>query len=73
MNPNARKVVELLPRLHERLSDEAHNRRARMNQLGSILIAYAMEHMDDALADADRLLQQYEGPITPRPGTVPKR
>lgn len=73
MNPNARKVVELLPRLHERLSDVAHARRARMNQLGSILMAYALEHIDEALSDSDRLLQDYEGPIKPPPGTVPRR
>lgn len=68
MNPNPRKVVELLPRLHENLSDVAHDRRAKMNQLGSVLMAYALEHIDEALADADRLLEKYEGPIKPRQG-----
>lgn len=62
MNPNPRKVVELMPRVHERLSDESHARRAKMNELGSLLLAYAMEHIDDALADAERLLKEYEGP-----------
>lgn len=73
MNPNTRKVVELMPKLHERLSDVAHERRARMNQLGSILMAYALEHIDDAISNADKLLEQYEGPITPRPGTIQRR
>lgn len=61
MKPNPRKVVELLPKVHEKLSDAAHARRAKMNQLGSILVDYALEHLDDAIGEADRLLAEYEG------------
>lgn len=32
-----------------------------MNQLGSVLVAYALEHLDDAIGEADRLLAEYEG------------
>lgn len=73
MNPTPRKVVELMPRLHEKISDEAHARRVRMNHFGSILMAYALEHMDDALAEADRLTELYDGPPTQRPGIAPRR
>ena len=68
MSMNPRKVVELLPRVHQELSDVAHDKGAKMNQLGSLLVAYALEHLDDALADADRLLDKYEGPVNPKPG-----
>jgi hypothetical protein len=70
MSMNPRKVVELLPRVHQELSDVAHERGAKMNQLGSILMAYALEHLDDAIAEADHLLAEYEGPVTPRPGIL---
>lgn len=70
MSMNPRKVVELMPRVHQELSDVAHERGAKMNQLGSILMAYALEHLDDAIAEADRLLAEYEGPVTPRPGIL---
>lgn len=70
MSMNPRKVVELMPRVHQKLSDVAHERGAKMNQLGSILMAYALEHLDDAIAEADRLISEYEGPVTPRPGIL---
>ena len=55
-----RKVVELEPALHGAVTDLAHEMRCKVKDLSCVLIAYALEHKDDAIADADRLLSYWE-------------
>lgn len=55
-----RKVLEVMPELHERVSDVAHDKRIKMSVLSSVLIAYALENLERAIADADRLLAEAE-------------
>lgn len=62
-----RKVVELEPALHAAIIDAAHEMRCKVKELATVLIAYALEHKDDAIADADRLLTHWENaPEPPR-------
>jgi hypothetical protein len=72
MSIHSRKVLEVLPRLHEHIKDAAHARRVPLNQLATVLAAYAAEHIEEAIHEADRLLAEWEGPISapdwpPRP------
>lgn len=65
MSTTPRKVLEVLPRLQQRIKDEANSRRVALNLLATVLVAYAVEHMDDAIHDADRLLAEWEGDADP--------
>lgn len=56
-----RKVVEVVfPALHQAVIDEAHIGGVKVNLLASVLLAYALEHKEDALAHADRLIDEWE-------------
>lgn len=63
-----RKVVELDIALHSAVLDVAHRHRCKVKDLATVLIAYAMEHLDDAIHDADRLLTKWENAEPPSPG-----
>lgn len=71
MSTTSRKVVELLPRLQQHVKDAANRRHVPLNQLATVLVAYAVEHMDDAIHEADRLLTEWEG--LPEPPDWPGR
>lgn len=60
-----RKVVELEPALHAAVTDLAHEMRCKVKDLSCILIAYALEHQENAIADADRLLSYWEAQPVP--------
>lgn len=62
-----RKVVELDPALHAAVVDHAHNMRCKVKDLATVLIAYALEHKDDAILEADRLLTHWEAQEAPAP------
>lgn len=64
----SRKVVELEPALHGAVVDLAHGLRCKVKDLSCVLVAYALEHKDDALAEADRLLTVWENAEPPTPG-----
>lgn len=55
-----RKVIELNPALHAAVIDAAHDQRCKVKDLAIVLVAYALEHLDDALHDADRLYTHWE-------------
>lgn len=55
-----RKVIELNPALHAAVIDAAHLQRCKVKDLGIVLVAYALEHLDDALHNADRLYTHWE-------------
>lgn len=55
-----RKVIELEPALHAAVIDLAHTHRCKVKDLSCVLIAYALEHKDDAIQEADRLLTHWE-------------
>lgn len=63
-----RRVLETLPTLHEAVADLAHTKRVKIKDMTSILLAYALERQDDAIAAADRLLTRWEqmpDPVAP--------
>lgn len=60
MNDYMRKVIELNPSLHAAVIDAAHDQRCKVKDLAIVLVAYALEHLDDALHDADRLYVKWE-------------
>lgn len=62
-----RKVIEVEPALHAAVQDLAHNMRCKIKDLGTVLLAYALEHQDDALHEADRLLTHWEAQEVPTP------
>jgi len=62
-----RKVLEVMPELHSRVSDVAHEKRIKMMVLTSVLIAYGLENLERAIMDADRLLADAEDIDVPRP------
>lgn len=62
-----RKVVELDPALHATVVDHAHAMRCKVKDLATVLIAYALEHKDDAISEADRLLAYWEAQEAPTP------
>jgi len=55
-----RKVIELEPALHGAVIDLAHEMRCKVKDLACVLVAYALEHKDDAIQEADRLLTHWE-------------
>lgn len=55
-----RKVVELDERVHQALLDVAHTQRIKMKDLGTVLVAYGLENLERAVAEADRLLTEIE-------------
>lgn len=60
-----RKVIELEPALHAAVIDLAHEMRCKVKDLACVLVAYALEHKDDAIQEADRLLTYWEQQPTP--------
>lgn len=60
-----RKVVEIEPALHAALTDLAHEMRCKVKDLACVLVAYALEHKDDAIHEADRLLAYWEAQPVP--------
>lgn len=60
-----RKVVELNPALHAAVIDAAHTQRCKVKDLAIVLVAYALEHLDDALHEADRLYTHWESVAAP--------
>lgn len=63
-----RKVIELNPALHAAVIDAAHDQRCKVKDLSIVLVAYALEHIQDALHDADRLYTKWETAEAPEPG-----
>lgn len=55
-----RKVIEVTPKLHEAVKEEAEKRFLRVSLLGSVLLAYGLAHAEQALSEADSLLIHYE-------------
>lgn len=62
-----RKVIEVEPALHAAVQDLAHEMRCKIKDLGTVLLAYALEHRNDAIHEADRLLTHWEAQPTPAP------
>lgn len=62
-----RKVIEVEPALHAAVQDLAHDLRCKLKDLGTVLLAYALEHKDDAIHEADRLLTHWESQDVPTP------
>lgn len=62
-----RKVVELEPALHAAVVDQAHAMRCKVKDLATVLIAYALEHKDNAISAADRLMTYWEAQKAPDP------
>lgn len=60
MKISSRKVLEVLPRLHEKVKEEAERRHLRISLLSTVLIAYGIEHIEKAIAEADHLINNYE-------------
>lgn len=60
-----RKVVKIEPALHAALTDLAHDMRCKVKDLSCVLVAYALEHKDDAISEADRLLAYWEAQPVP--------
>ena len=63
-----RKVVELEPALHDAVLSKAHHARCKVKDLSTVLVAYALEHFEDAISNADRLLNEWEKKQLPEPG-----
>lgn len=62
-----RKVIEIEPALHAAVQDLAHEMRCKLKDLGTVLLAYALEHKADAIHEADRLLTHWESQDVPTP------
>lgn len=62
-----RKVIEVEPALHAAVQDLSHEMRCKLKDLGTVLLAYALEHKDAAIHDADRLLTHWEAQEVPTP------
>lgn len=62
-----RKVLEITPALHAAVYDHAHNARCKVKDLAVVLVAYALEHLPEALHEADRLLTYWETAEPPKP------
>ena len=62
-----RKVIEVEPALHAAVQDLAHDMRCKLKDLGTVLLAYALEHKDAAIHEADRLLTHWEAQDVPAP------
>lgn len=55
-----RKVLEVQPALQQVIVRTAQEKHVKVHLLATVLVAYALEHIDDAIADAERLLEQWE-------------
>lgn len=65
-----RKVVETTPNLHRRVKRAAFEADMTVLQYASILLAYALEHQAEAMAEADRLLVIADEPVTYLPSNT---
>lgn len=60
MKISHRKVVEVLPGLHNAIKREAERRHLRVSLLATVLLAYGLEHIDKAITETDSLLEKHE-------------